>query len=196
MFNGATTTFEQNVQPFFGASSTSSVFEQPLSNQIHKLLDALKFLGVNNRSFKLNETVTRSREENVEHLLPLADDWVWKNLEISLQQTHARILPFLEAMYKFRSPESVKQFLQNHPVVIPVLLDAKNVIVTIFGQTSVALEVVTDPEAQTGERQLFGYIDVSSLSPDVALERLDTFDRVWFSQQYMLLDGILNFNLE
>jgi len=85
----------------------------------------------------------------------------------------------LEQLYTFRRPLEVSQFLDTHPFLVPLLVEAHGKIEQYFGPSpDVVLEVVTDPEA-IDDRELFAFIRTSFL-PDEALGRLDRFDDEWW----------------
>lgn len=102
----------------------------------------------------------------------------------------------METKYIFRNSDEVKNFLLNHKQILSVLWDAHPVLEGFFGNNvSIALEVVHDPET-VNAKQLFGYINAGSFSPDEAFERLNAFDEAWFLKQFDLTGGLFNFNLE
>lgn len=101
----------------------------------------------------------------------------------------------LERLYTFRRRVEVSRFLQRHPFLVPVLLEAYSEIENHFGLYSqVFLELVSDPEVQ-GLVELFGYI-VTRLAPEEAGKRLQRFDRDWFLNQLPHVKGLLNFDVE
>lgn len=101
----------------------------------------------------------------------------------------------LGQLYTFRSPEEVTWFVQAHPFLLPLLLEAHSKIAQYFGPSpEVILEVVSDPEVQ-GLVELFGYI-VTPLTPEEAGKRLQQFDREWFLLQVHRAKGLLNFDVE
>jgi hypothetical protein len=102
----------------------------------------------------------------------------------------------LETIFNFRNPDEIKEFLGEHKLIIPVLLNSRSIVDKFFGNdVPLALEVVIDPEAQSN-KQLFGYISTGPMSLDDAIERFNAFDESWFLKQYDLTDGLMNFNLE
>ena len=101
----------------------------------------------------------------------------------------------LERLYTFRRRAEVSRFLEKHPFLIPLLLEAYSKIEGCFGlYPQVCLEVVNDPEVQ-GLVELFGYI-VTRLSPEEAGKRIQRFDRDWFLNQLPHVQGLLNFDVE
>jgi len=111
----------------------------------------------------------------------------------------ARTLDFeprsLERLYTFRRRAEVSRFLERHPFLVPLLLEAYSEMRNYFGlYPQVFLEVVSDPEVQ-GLVELFGYI-VTRLTPEEAGRRLHRFDRDWFLNQLPRVKGLLNFDVE
>lgn len=100
----------------------------------------------------------------------------------------------LQSLYRFHDIDKVKRFLLEYPAIMPSLLDARAALRKFFGDTSISLEVVYDPEISNA-KQLFAYIK-TTLSPDRALEQLDKFDEAWYLKQAPEIGGILNFSLE
>jgi hypothetical protein len=85
----------------------------------------------------------------------------------------------LERQYVFKDRDQVISFLENHPFLVSLLLEAYSKIETYFPEyPQVFLEVFTDPEVPD-DTQLVASIK-TNLSPDEALERLDSFDRKWW----------------
>jgi len=100
-----------------------------------------------------------------------------------------------QLQYTLRRPSETMEFLQAHPFLAPLLMEARGKIAQYFGPfPEVVLEVVTDLEAQ-GLVKMFGYI-VTSLSPEEAGKRLRRFDREWFLSQLPRIGGLLNFDVE
>lgn len=101
----------------------------------------------------------------------------------------------LEQVYTFRHDEIVKKFLEKNSSIVLLLLEAKPVLYHFFGKgIDVSLEVVSDPEA-TNSSQLFGYIHIPGLSPDVALEQINAMDEAWFLKKFEQTGGQFNFIL-
>jgi len=116
-------------------------------------------------------------------------------VEITKVPTIEAALRSLGQLYTFRRPKEVSQFLDTHPLLVPLLVEAHGKIVQHFGPSpEVALEVVTDPEVQ-GLVELFGYI-VTRLTPEEAGKQLRRFDQDWFLNQLPHAKGLLNFDVE
>jgi len=89
----------------------------------------------------------------------------------------------------------VSRFLEAHPLLAPLLVEAHGRIGDYFGlQPQVVLEVVSDPEVH-GLVEMFGYI-ITALTPEEAGNRLRQFDREWFLLQVHRTKGLLNFDVE
>jgi hypothetical protein len=101
----------------------------------------------------------------------------------------------LEEMYSFRDATAVRRFLQMHPHVVRVLLDAYPYLLKHFGpDPQVVLEVISDREAESWD-QLFAYV-CTPLPVNEALARLDKLDQEWFLDQLDRVEDLFNFNLE
>jgi len=110
---------------------------------------------------------------------PLEPIQVWQQAGASTVYVPAIAIRWLESLYIFRKPEEVSQFLKANPFLVPLLLEAHGQIENYFGpHPTVALEVITDPEAMD-DRELFAFI-CTSLPPDEALVRLDRLDEEWW----------------
>ncbi len=83
------------------------------------------------------------------------------------------------SLYTFRRSEEVLSFLNDCPFLVQLLIEARNAIARCFGEfQKVALEVVTDPEAEN-DRELFAFIQ-TNLEPNDALDKLDRLDQEWW----------------
>ncbi len=107
----------------------------------------------------------------------------------------------LRDLYAFRDAEfevqDVPRFLNLHPHLVPLLLEARPIIARHFGpDIPVRLEVVLDPEseAEDGDAQLFAMIE-TQLSPEEARPRLDRFDQEWWLSNLRRADCRLEFSI-
>lgn len=101
----------------------------------------------------------------------------------------------LEEMYSFRHATVVRRFLQIHPHLVKLLIDAYPYLLELFGpDPEVALEVVSDPEVEDWD-QLFAYI-CTPLPVNEALARLHRLDEEWFLDQLDRVNDLFNFSLE
>lgn len=119
-------------------------------------------------------------------------------------ETDPAFMNLLGLLHKMRelmdlySPQinpDVWQFMQNHPQVIDILLEAYPYLMISFGSApTLSLRVIADPETN-GEKELMAYI-VTSLPVEEALQKLDQFDETWFLDQLGRFDCLFNFNLQ
>jgi hypothetical protein len=104
-------------------------------------------------------------------------------------------LQALDQFYTFRRAEEVSGFLQAHPFLVPLLLEAHGKIAKYFGPSpEVVLEVIIDPEAED-DRELFALVRVD-LSPDEAVRRLERFDQEWWLDASSQGCCLLNIDVE
>ncbi len=120
---------------------------------------------------------------------------VWQEVGASVVRTHEFELRLVERLYTFRRPVEVLRFLERHPFLVPLLVEAYSKFGNYFGPYPRAfLEVVTDPEAPD-DRELFALI-CTSLTPDEMLDRLDRFDRDWWLDASHTAQGKLCVDVE
>ncbi|MEW6232328.1 MAG: hypothetical protein AB1566_08450 [Chloroflexota bacterium] len=120
---------------------------------------------------------------------------IWQEIEASTVRRFEFQVRWVKQLYSFKKPEEVFRYLQAHPFLIPLLVEAHSRIEDYFGpQPQVVLEVVSDPEVH-GLVKMFGYI-VTTLMPEEAGQRLRLFDREWFLLQVHRAEGLLNFDVE
>ena len=101
----------------------------------------------------------------------------------------------LERQYVFKDRDEVIGFLEGHPFLVALLVEAYSKIERYFPEyPQVFLEVLTDPEVPD-DIQLVASIK-TALSPDKALERLDSFDREWWLQSMDRAKGELCVHVE
>lgn len=110
---------------------------------------------------------------------PLEKELIWRESGASIVRFWDREVQMLEELYVFRKRMEVLRFLDVHPFLVLLLLEAYTKIGKHFGPyPQVFLEVVSDPEA-TDDRKLFAFIG-TRLSPDEALDSLERFDEEWW----------------
>jgi hypothetical protein len=80
--------------------------------------------------------------------------------------------------YALRNIDRVMSFIQDHSFLRTLLPEARHYINNYFPDSPLALEVITDPEGDTSVQLVISIL--TSLSPDVALERLDALDQEWW----------------
>jgi hypothetical protein len=126
---------------------------------------------------------------------PIEATRIWQETGVSTVHTFESEIRSLERLYTFRRGEEVSRFVERHPFLVPVLLEAYSKIENYFElHPQVFLEVVRDPEVQ-GLVELFGCIG-TRLTPEEAGERLQRFDWDWFLNQLPQVKGLLNFDVE
>ena len=104
----------------------------------------------------------------------------WNNAGASTVTPNFSI-QLVERHYDFRQRDRVIEFLQERPFLVPLLLKARSKISQYFpGYPRVFLEVVEDPDVPE-DVQLVASIR-TGLSPDEALDKLDSFDKGWWLQ--------------
>ena len=126
---------------------------------------------------------------------PIEVTRIWQETGAPTIRTFEFEAQSLERLYTFRNGVEVSRFIESHPFLVPILLEAYSKIESCFGlYPQVRLEVVNDPEVQ-GLVELFGYI-VTKLTPEEAGKRLRRFDQGWFLNQLPHVKGLLNFDVE
>jgi len=101
----------------------------------------------------------------------------------------------LEKLYIFRRSPEVMEFLEAHPFLVPLLVEAHDKIGEYFGpQPEVVLEIVTDPEVDD-DRELFAFIQ-TGLSPEQALDKLERLDDDWWLDAADRSEGKLCLHVE
>ncbi len=99
-----------------------------------------------------------------------------------------------EQLYTLRGREEVLRFIESHPFLLPLLLEAYNEIGNHFPRSQVFLEVATDPEAIV-EDQLVLFV-ATDLPPDEAVDTLERFDRDWWLNALDQAQGKLCIDVE
>ncbi|MGH2562729.1 MAG: hypothetical protein ACRDJH_27025 [Thermomicrobiales bacterium] len=101
----------------------------------------------------------------------------------------------IEAAYEFVNREEVLDFLDQHAFLVPILIEARQVIPRYFTlDLPLALELLIGPE-DPDDRSLFVLIRTRLKSPD-ALTCLDRLDEEWWIEQSHQTDGALTITLE
>lgn len=101
----------------------------------------------------------------------------------------------VERHYIFRQRDRVIEFLETRPFLVPLVLEARSKISEYFPEYPVVfLEVVTDPDAPE-DQQLAASIR-TRLSPEQALDKLDSFDKGWWLQSIDKANGQLCMHVE
>lgn len=86
----------------------------------------------------------------------------------------------LKQLYAFREPERVGQFLEKHPFLVPLLLEAPTEINYHFPGDSLFLEVAIDPEAVSSEDDELFLLIVTNIDAEEAVEKMWNLDEKWW----------------
>ncbi|OCQ97962.1 hypothetical protein BCD67_02200 [Oscillatoriales cyanobacterium USR001] len=102
----------------------------------------------------------------------------------------------IEKFYILRKRLDVLQFLDNHPFLVPVLLEAPDNISDYFPGDPLFLEVVIDPESTSPDDDTMFIIIASDVDPDDSIDRLWQLDENWWLKASMPLQNKLEINVE
>ncbi|MBN1580542.1 MAG: hypothetical protein JXA89_07545 [Anaerolineae bacterium] len=93
----------------------------------------------------------------------------------------------ISSLYQSENPEAVQGFLSPRPDLIPVLIEAYDLIKAYFGdQPTIQLKLVRDPEFPVLQK-LFAYIQ-TDLPVSEAMTLADQIDDDWFDLQPSSID--------
>ncbi|KPJ64925.1 hypothetical protein AMJ44_11925 [candidate division WOR-1 bacterium DG_54_3] len=105
------------------------------------------------------------------------------------------IIQLLERHYVFRQRDEVIGFLESHPFLVSLLLEARSKISVYFPEyPAVFLQLLIDPEIPK-DVQLIASIR-TNLSPDEALDRLNSLDEGWWLESIDRAQGELCIHVE
>lgn len=99
-------------------------------------------------------------------------------LELSNKNIAQAEIHELEKAYSFKNKEKVLNFINQHPSLMPLLIEAPGKIVKYFADTPLSLEVQFDPEI-ADLITLLVWIE-TKLEPEEALAKLDQLDEEWW----------------
>ncbi|MDY6804908.1 MAG: hypothetical protein SXA11_14025 [Cyanobacteriota bacterium] len=85
----------------------------------------------------------------------------------------------LKQLYALPEPERVWQFLEKHPFLVPLLLEAPTEIKHHFPADSLSLEMAIDPESTSEDDELFLLI-VTNIEAEEAVEKMWNLDEKWW----------------
>jgi hypothetical protein len=108
--------------------------------------------------------------------------------------TVSKVAPIMEAMdeiqrlYAVKDEAEVLAFLQDHPTLVPLLLEAAPQLQKYFPGARLSVERIADPEEPI--EQLFVGA-ATDLPLEQALERLGQFDRDWWLENGIRARGKL-----
>lgn len=86
----------------------------------------------------------------------------------------------LEQFYTFAEPVEIRQFLQNDPVALEILVDALPRIRQCFEFSDLVVSLSRSAESAERDAPELYIRVVTSLDIDTALEQLENFDREWW----------------
>ena len=95
-----------------------------------------------------------------------------------------------------RSPEEVTAYPRTYPHLVPLLLEAAEVIPRYFGpDVPLILESFTNPEEDKPGPELVALVQ-TSLGPEAALDRLDRLGEDWWFEKSPDAPAVLVFDVE
>ena len=102
----------------------------------------------------------------------------WSSIGASVVLASGVARQALGELYTWVRPPAIARFLEDHPTMAPLLIEAHEQIQRHFGPRTVTLDVVVDPEGDD-EPRLVARVR-TSLDPVQALGILDQFDSEWW----------------
>lgn len=103
----------------------------------------------------------------------------WGDAGASVTLISRDLLTIIERRYVFDQRDQVLAFLNQHPDLMPLLLEAFTQIQAAFHGVQIVMQVLTDPEREAPQ-QLGLFILVADREPSDALARLAVFDAAWW----------------
>jgi hypothetical protein len=85
----------------------------------------------------------------------------------------------LEKLYTLREPSQVLEFIEKHPFLLPLLLEAPNKIHSYFPHTPLILEVDIDPESSSMDDDQLAILIASEIDPEESVDKLCELNRDW-----------------
>jgi hypothetical protein len=101
-------------------------------------------------------------------------------------------LDAIERFFVVDDRSAVRSFVIQRPFLVPLLFEAYQEISLYFGNASLQLKLITDPEDDS--RRLTVTI-MTSLSPDDAVERLQQLDEQWWLDALGRTRGALSISI-
>jgi len=101
---------------------------------------------------------------------------------------------WLEALYVLRNRKSVLSFLESHPLLVSLLIEAHQRIGGYFPHSRLVLEAMADPE-YPADSELVIYVQTDT-NPEEAFERLQQLDDDWWLHAVRQGQGLLCMNVE
>lgn len=100
----------------------------------------------------------------------------------------------LEEWYSFREHDTVVDWLEQYPFLVPLLLEGYDQMRKHFPDSPISLQVVYDPE-DAGLTELVAYI-ITDLDDDEALNRLYRIGEDWWLQVISQADLKMDIDVE
>lgn len=158
-----------------------------------QIVDGVFSAEVDTESHRIVHTGTLG-ETSVVPFKPVKVTWKASG-PVRLIAGHVMLVDRLRDLYEFKGAPDVERFLETHLWLNDLLLEAREVIRTYFGDdVEVALEVVADPEA-LGDEQLFVLIR-TDLPRQEARARLAELDQEWWLDALPATEGKMEIALE
>lgn len=85
----------------------------------------------------------------------------------------------LEQLYTLREPSQVLEFIEKHPFLLPLLLEAPDKIKHYFPDTPLILEVDIDPESSSMDDDQLAILIASEIDPEESVDKLCELNRAW-----------------
>lgn len=106
------------------------------------------------------------------------------------------IIPNLEEHYRFMDSQ-VAPFLEQHLLLVPILVKAHEIIADYFPNAPLGLNVYTDHEIPgwVTLNLVIGIEGTSNEDIDKAIKQLDRLDYDWWLDEMMLTDGKMRIGL-
>ena len=102
----------------------------------------------------------------------------------------------LKQLYALREPERVWQFLEKHPFLVPLLLEAPTEINHHFPGDSLSLEVAIDPESASSDDDELVLQIATNIEAEESVDRLWKLDEAWWINSLDRAKGKMFINLE
>jgi hypothetical protein len=110
------------------------------------------------------------------------------------QTSHNHWQNGLAKRFTLREPEEVFIYLNQHPMLVPLIFEAGDKALKYFAELhALALHLAEYPN--DGSRELFLLIQTAQ-APDAALTQMDRFDQEWWLDAQDRAEGRLNVKLE
>lgn len=100
----------------------------------------------------------------------------------------------IEKLYTLRERSDVLKFLDNHPFLVPILLQAPDKIRDYFPDNSLILDMAIDPESSSPDDDKLVLLIATDIDADESVDRLWELDNAWWlnaarrSQHKMFID--------